>query len=325
MASSAWRAPRRRWRDALRVLVTGATGFLGSHVVPRLLEGGHEVAAVLRPGTDPWRLAGSLARVIPVAGSLDDVAALRPRVAQFAPEAVIHTAWRGVGNRDRDDPAQWSNLPQLRDLIDLAADCGARSWIGMGSQAEYGPGNAIIDETRACAPTNLYGRAKLEAAGLAAARCAERKLRFAWLRLFSSYGPRDHGYWMIPYLILALLRGERPALTACAQRWDYLFIGDAAAAVRRVVESETAQGIFNLGSGRAVPLREIVETIRDLIDPALPIGFGEVPYRPDQVMHLEADIGRLAGATGWRPEIGPADGLGATVRWYRDNRWRYDA
>ena len=120
---------------------------------------------------------------------------------------------------------------------------------------------------------------------------------------------------MIPYLIRALLKGERPALTACEQRWDYLFGPDAADAVWAVARSD-ASGIFNLGAGRAESLRAIVETLRDAIDPKLPLGMGEVPYRPDQVMHLEADISRLTEATGWRPATSLQDGLKQTVAWH---------
>jgi len=84
-----------------------------------------------------------------------------------------------------------------------------------------------------------------------------------------------------------------------------------------VAMSESASGAFNLGSGTAPRLRDMIEKVRDTIDPALPIGFGEVAYRPDQVMHLEADIGRLTRATGWRPKVTFAEGIPKTVDWYR--------
>ncbi len=84
-------------------------------------------------------------------------------------------------------------------------------------------------------------------------------------------------------------------------------------------------GVYNLGSGRAVPVREIVETIRDLIDPRLPLGFGERPFAPNQVMHLEADVARLRAATGWAPAVPLRAGLERTVRWFRENRARYAA
>ena len=98
--------------------------------------------------------------------------------------------------------------------------------------------------------------------------------------------------------------------------WDYVHVDDAAAAVTAMADVDAA-GVFNLGSGVATPLREIITTVRDAVDPSLPLGFGELPYRPDQVMHLEADVSRLSHATGWAPAIPLADGLRGVVAHHR--------
>jgi len=141
--------------------------------------------------------------------------------------------------------------------------------------------------------------------------------------LLATYGPKDDIRHLIPTVILKLLASERPALTPGEQRWDYLFVEDAAEAIYRVAVTPNVQGIFNLGSGKAHTVRSIVERIRDLIDPNLPLGFGEIPYRPDQIMHLQADITKLQDATGWSPRVGLDEGLRRTVDWYRKNRERY--
>jgi nucleoside-diphosphate-sugar epimerase len=122
-------------------------------------------------------------------------------------------------------------------------------------------------------------------------------------------------------MTLRLLAGEKPALTKGEQMWDYIYVDDAAAAVMSLIDSN-AVGVFNLGSGQAHPLRAIVTMIRDLINPVLPLGIGEIPYRPDQVMHLEADITALTRATAWRPKMSLAQGLQLTVNWYRNWRQR---
>jgi nucleoside-diphosphate-sugar epimerase len=195
-----------------------------------------------------------------------------------------------------------------------------KNWLGLGSQAEYGPQSRPIDESAPTRPTTLYGAAKLSVCVTAERLCDGLGVRFAWLRLFSSYGPGDHPNWMIPYLIEKLLNGERPSLTAGEQLWDYIYAADAAAAIAAVARQTAATGVFNLGSGRAEPLRRIVERIRDGIDPRLPLGFGEIPYRPDQVMRLEADISRLRAATGWAPRTPLETGLAKTIEWHRERR-----
>jgi nucleoside-diphosphate-sugar epimerase len=304
----------------MRILLTGATGFLGSYVLRRFLESSeHPVAFLARRSADPWRIADVASRAERIDGDLENLEEARPAIVRFAPDAVVHLAWFGVGNRLRNDTRQIDNLRGALDLVRVGHEAGARHFVGLGSQAEYGPCSGAIGESTPTAPTTLYGVSKLATNLFAQHECAARGLRFAWIRLFSSYGPKDDPSWMISSLILQLLERKRPPLTLGEQRWDYVHATDAADAVVRVALAPEARGIFNLGSGQARPIREIAEMIRDLVDPALPLGFGEVPYRDDQVMHLEARIDRLR-ALGYSPAVPLERGLKETVGWYREHR-----
>jgi nucleoside-diphosphate-sugar epimerase len=202
------------------------------------------------------------------------------------------------------------------DLMDLALRLGVHHFVGLGSQAEYGTHSGRLNETALVRPTTLYGAAKLASYVLAERRLALASLPFAWIRVFSTFGPDDDPGTMISYLTSALLKRERPRLTAGEQKWDYLYVDDAARAIIAVVEAH-ATGVFNLGSGYAHRLRHVIETVRDLIDPSLPLGFGELAYRQDQVMHLEADITKLKNSTGWVPRYSLEEGLALTVNWMR--------
>lgn len=307
----------------MRALVTGAGGFIGSHVARALGARGVDVIAVVRPRSDPWRLDGVPSPVRIVEADLADRKDAESVLSALCPEVVCDLAWHGVENRLHDDPVQVSvNLGARLDAIGVVAKAGCRRWIGLGSQAEYGPKETRIDEQCTPAPTTLYGTAKLCTGLLGRALAARAGLEFVWLRLFSTYGPMDHPGWLIPSVILALLRGERPELTLGTQRWDYLFVEDVAAAVAEAVLARSLDGVFNLGSGEPVPVRTIIEKVRDLIDPRLPLGFGALPFRPNQVMHLEADSSRYRAATGWRPTVPLDAGLERTVEWYREHRER---
>lgn len=300
----------------MRILLTGAGGFVGSYAARRLLADGHELALLLRPRSNPWRIRDILLRTQVIAGDMKRLSSVRREIKDFRPDTVVHCAWQGVGNGARNDAAQDANIVAALELVNLAARAGARHWIGIGSQAEYGPCSMRITEDFPTRPTTRYGQAKLATCREAGKLCDELGMRFSWLRLFSTYGPGDDPAWLIPYLAGILLRGERPVVTAGEQLWDYIYISDVAAAIACVVEREDARGIFNLGSGTTATIRSIIEQVRQLIDPRLPIGFGEAPYRPDQVMHLEADVSRLA-ALGWRPQVELAEGLEKAVAWYR--------
>jgi nucleoside-diphosphate-sugar epimerase len=305
----------------MRIFVTGATGFLGSYLVADLLAGGHGVAVLVRPQSDTWRLRDLLPRLEVIGGSVADLSGLAPALRAFNPDAVAHLAWSGVAGADRNDPAQARNIVATVELAALAADAGVPVFVGAGSQAEYGRYDRAIVESDAAHPTTLYGMAKLAAGGMAGELAAQRGLRFAWLRVFSTYGPKDNPAWLIPSTVAKLRKERRMALTACEQRWGFLHAADAAAAFRAVIETPGAAGVFNLGSPDAPALRDMLMRLRDLVDPAAVLGFGEIPYRPDQVMHLQADVKRLA-ALGWAPQVDFAHGLRETVEWYVDNERR---
>lgn len=303
----------------MRVFVTGASGFLGSYLVADLVARGHEVAVLLRPGSASWRLgeAGDRLQVIP--GVLEQLDGLGGPLKAFAPEAVVHMAWRGVAGSDRNSPVQAANVADTVGLVELATEVGAKIFVGAGSQAEYGPYDRAIREDDAARPTTLYGMAKLAAGSMALRLAEERGLRAAWLRIFSTYGPKDADYWLIPSMIRNLWSGQHMALTACEQRWGFLHARDAASAFRLAVTQDEARGIFNVGSPEAPPLRETVTRLRDLVDPAASLGFGELAYRPDQVMILAADVSRML-ALGWKPEVPLDEGLRETVDWHDNSR-----
>lgn len=303
----------------MRCLVTGATGHIGSHLVRYLLERNVKVAALVRPTSNLWRIENILHRLYIIEGDLSDIDHSSAAIREFAPKVIFHLGWHGVSTRYRNDPAQVTqNLYGSLKLLELSQENGCQKWIGLGSQAEYGSSNRVLTEDLPTHPVTTYGVAKLCVGLLSEKLCQAYGIGFAWLRFTAAYGPMDDHNHMIPDLILKLLRGEKPSLTLGEQRWDYLYVEDAVEAIWRVAITPEAQGIFNLGSGEAHSIRSIVERIRDLIGPDLSLGFGEVPYRSDQIMHLQADISHLRQVTGWSPQVRLDEGLRRTVEWFRE-------
>lgn len=304
---------------APRAILTGATGFIGSAVLAELVARGARPLVLVRETSDRRRLASLDGRFEVATFSRLNDPALIPSLQRYQPEVFIHCAWRGVFGLERNAEYQITeNLPLTLEAVKLAAACGCRQWIGLGSQAEYGNPNCVLDETAPTRPTTLYGKAKL-AAGIAALALGEaRGLASTWLRVFSTYGPGDHPQWLVPYVIREFLAGRAPRLTRCEQRWDYLYVTDAARAIAAVAERGAA-GVFNLGSGEARPLRQIIEMIKAELGTPIEAVYGAIPYRPDQVMRLQADIAKLKAATGWAPTVSLLEGLRATVARERGN------
>jgi len=304
---------------ALNVVITGATGFIGSAVLAELLANGAHVTVLLRPDSDRRRLSaiqGFNELTYDGLLSKDIIHDLHER----EPDIFIHCAWRGVGGIEKNEAFQIEvNIPLTTDSVELAAAVGCKQWIGFGSQAEYGNPNRRINEDCPLEPTTLYGKAKLASGMAALALCEAYKMAGAWLRVFSTYGPGDAPSWFIPYIIQEFLGGHAPKLTKCEQLWDYLYVTDAARAVVATARGSVS-GVFNLGSGSSYALKEYVELIRGELGSPTEAAYGAVPYRQDQVMHLEADITRLIAVTGWSPVVTPLEGIRKVVEFERNFR-----
>lgn len=304
----------------MNVILTGATGFVGSHVLAGLLKMKAKVGLILRPGTNPWRIQALLPSCTLIEQDLETINLSEDQIKSFKPEALIHTAWDGVTNDKRNNSQQiTNNIIAAQNLFNVMQKAGVKTIIGLGSQAEYGPANQLVNEKTPTEPTTLYGVAKLAVYHLLKVLCEQNNIRFVWQRLFSSYGPKDHPSWFIPFLINELMQGREPDMTAGTQLWDYIFVEDVASAILATLSNTGASGVFNLGSGEALTIRSMAELIRDQINPDLSLGFGKVPFRPDQVMHLQADIQRLNDLAFWKPQVSFLEGCTQTIEWYKTN------
>jgi UDP-glucose 4-epimerase len=302
----------------MRCLVTGASGHLGSYLTERLVREGAEVSILVRPQSDLWRLSDVLNRVNVLRAELADLNSVASSIKQSAPDAVFHLAWQGVTSAFKDNPEQITlNVRGSLNLFEMVRDAGCKVWVGVGSQAEYGPHEGTLTEDTPVRPVTAYGIAKLCTGLLTRKLCELTNVRYVWLRLLATYGPKDDERHLIPSVINRLLARVRPSLTLGEQCWDYLYVEDAAEAIYRVALSTEAQGVFNLGSGENESVRSILERIRDFVDPTLPLGFGEIPYPPDQLMLLKTSIDRLHQATGWSPRVKLDEGLRRTINWHR--------
>lgn len=284
-------------------VVTGAAGFIGAAICRELLSRGWRVYAIVRPGSKAERLPhgheslqlveGDLLRTGEWQSQLEAAAAAGERF-----DSWIQLGWEGVAGSARNDDSQTSNVEAVIQSVRLAARLGCSSWIGAGSQAEYGQMEGRVDEGATEAPTTAYGRAKLAAGKRALEEAALRGLDGYWVRIFSVYGPGDNDNWLIPGLIRQLLAGDSPAMTLGEQRWDYVYIDDAAAAFASLAEQSTAArrkllasattdkrqyrerklgrrldpapGIYNLGSGESWAIRDIAELVRSAVAARLP-------------------------------------------------------
>lgn len=298
-------------------VVTGSTGAIGAALCQRLLDAGITVYAVARPGSHRIGALPKSGKLCVVPCDLKRIETLKEQIDSPA-DAFFHLAWNGtIGEGRSNTELQLQNVEGTLQAVHVAAAMGCKVFVGAGSQAEYGRVEGILQPHTPCFPETEYGAAKLCAGQMSRLECKKMGIDHIWSRILSVYGPHDGPLTMISGTIRALLRGEKPMLTTGEQLWDYLYVSDAAEALYRMAAYGHDGAVYPLGSGKVLPLRSYVELLRDAVDPAMGLGFGELPYSPQQVMRLQADIGALKHDTGFEPRISFEVGIRETIEWIR--------
>ncbi len=305
-----------------RAIVTGATGMLGLATINVLLNEGYEVIAVIRPGSSRADNLPADDRIVRVELGLDDIEELKSHLAPLSKDSAelfFHFAWDGTHGDSRNDvDMQMRNVRNAVAAVRAAASVGCGTFMGAGSQAEYGrvPEGTKLSGDTPVNPENGYGAGKLAACHMTRIEAGKLGIKHNWVRILSTYGPFDGMHTMVMSGIGKMLRGEKASYTKGEQLWDYLYCKDAARAFYLVATKGRSNVVYTIGSGEVRPLADYIRAIRDAIDPALDIGFGEVDYYPGQVMYLCADISGLKEDTGFVPEYTFEKGIKETVDWY---------
>lgn len=299
----------------MRVFLTGASGFIGSHVLRALLTAGHEVTALVVPGDPCWRLQDLVGRFTAVTGTLADLRALRASLESRRPEACLHLAWYVEPGKCMHAPENVHALTATLALVQELGRHGCRILVGSGTCAEYDSDLGYLREDGPTRPTTLYAASKAACYLVGQPLAAAADMRFAWARIFNCYGPYEDERRVVPALIRALLRGESFPATEGEQVRDYVHVEDVASALVMLAE-RAGNGVFNIASGVPVTIRQLMETVGELLGGSHLIRFGALPYREWDPRFMCGDNQRLRGL-GWVPRYCLQSGLQQTIDWWR--------
>ncbi len=303
----------------MRVLVSGASGFIGSRVVRKLVADSHEVVALGREGS-------SFARLDDLAGRFritewdSGTTELRAALGPWRPESCVHLAWYAEPGKYLDAEAEnvGSMVFALR-LLDELATAQCKHVVMVGTCAEYDPDAGILREDSPTRPATIYAAAKLATGLIGALRAAQVGVGFAWARIFYLYGPQEDARRMLPTLIRSQLDGTEFPATAGEQIRDYLHVDDVAAALCLLAVRQ-AVGTFNVCSGEPISVRRFMLAAAEVTGHPELIRFGALPARNWEPALIAGDCSKLKAATGWQPSHTLPEGLKDTVAWWQRQR-----
>ena len=302
-------------RRSARVLLTGTTGFIGSHLARLLLAEGHEVAAIVRPGTNRWRIADLEPQLRLIHGDLRAFGDIVGQIRAHRPEICIHLAWQGWSGKAEAEANLSSlgvSLEVLRAMVDLS--CGR--FVAAGTCFEYELSAGRLSETTPLRPHDLYGVCKKSLFEVAQPFSVLTGVSVVTPRIFYSYGPYEDERRLVPSITRALLRGDEAKVTPGEQVRDYLHVSDVASAISAVAHSD-ATGAVNIASGEPVTIAQVARSIARMLGREDLLRLGALPYRHGEPMHIVADTTVLRRDMGWAPQFNLETGLLETLDWWR--------
>ncbi len=304
-----------------RAVISGVNGVIGRALLDVLVSNGVEVLALVREGSPRNSDIPRHPAVRVENCSLEQMAHFGGQWGEY--DAFFHLAWQGSFGAGRAQvAAQVQNIAFTLDAVALAERLGCGVFVGVGSQAEYGPvpwGQALTPSLP-CQPQSAYGMAKLCAGQMSRVLCEQLGMRHVWARMLSVYGPHDGAGTLIMSAISHFWQGLCGEFTKAEQYWDYLFAEDAARALYHMAKKGKHGRAYVVGSGEGRVLREYILRLREIVNPSCELRFGALPYREHQPMYLCADLSELAADTGFLPQISFDEGVRRTLVWYRENK-----
>ena len=309
--------------SAANVLVTGATGFVGVHLVARLLSEGCSVTVLVRSSSvlsAEWR---DRVRVV----VCDDFSEKNLRRLLDGPfEAVFHLAAYGVKPNQRDiDEILRINIEMPAVLVRLCAKWRSRM-VMTGTFSEYRSPSAqeLLSEDSPLEQAKLYGSSKAAGGLMARAIAQSSGIGFRLLRLFKAYGAGEAPHRLLPALVSGLGKHESVAISAGTQVLDFVYIDDVVEAMLRAdahCRDKGGTATWNVATGRAHSVREFAEQVASAMNTdASLLGFGSIAMRKDDEPWLVGAPDRLRSELGWQPSIGLEDGVRAAVEALRQRQ-----
>lgn len=310
-----------------KILVTGATGFVGRNLVQRLIDQNYQVHILKRKSSDIWRIKDIITKLHTHDVDLLEKKLLLKLLKKIKPNVIFHLANLGL-YAGVDPPIEDAIKINTLGTINLIASADVidyECFVNTGSSSEYGDKQSPMRETDSCEPTTNYALAKLAATLYAQAYAKRTKKPLATFRIFSPFGPFDHSTRLITYTILKMLKGTHLSFYNPDAVRDYIFIEDVINAYLLCIKhSDRLCGeIFNIGMGNQTQIKDVIQLLSTEIGSKSSINWDNL-YKKNERLIWQADIQKAKKQLGWRPKKTLEQGLKETVSWFKQYSYLYD-
>jgi nucleoside-diphosphate-sugar epimerase len=299
-----------------RILLTGATGFLGSHIAKVIIKNDIELIALKRENSDLYRCKTFKNKINWIIIDIDGF--WKETIVKLNPTHIIHSAWSSVNSNERNDLSQIENLDFLKDLLEVSKAVKLNQFIGFGSQAEYGILKSKVREEEVLNPVSIYGSTKVAVQKILKTFCELNQIEWIWLRLFSFTGEYENNNWLIPFLVNSIINEKSIDMTLGEQKYSYMYVNDFASIILKIITSKVDSGIYNISAENALSVMEISNLISKKLNILSKINWGALPYRLNQSMHIEGDTLRLKKQIGHYELTGISEALDNVILNYKN-------
>jgi nucleoside-diphosphate-sugar epimerase len=305
-----------------RVIVTGASGFVGAHLARRLLRDGHDVHLLVRENYTHWRIESIQSEMHLHGVDLGNIETLTHVVRRIQPDWVFHLAAYGsyCSQTDLCKMVQ-TNVVGTVNLVESCRKVGFEAFINTGSSSEYGFKDHAPSEKEWLEPNSPYAVTKASATLFCRYASQFKNVPLVTLRLYSVYGPYEEPTRLIPTLILRGLRGELPPLVNPNVAHDFIYIDDVIEAfiLAASVSGQEHGAIYNVGTGVQTSMGEVVRTAQQVLKFDVEPNWGSMPNRQWDIPVWVADNNKIREALGWFPKYNFEQGFRLTLNWFHSN------
>ncbi|MFA5117965.1 MAG: NAD(P)-dependent oxidoreductase [Candidatus Omnitrophota bacterium] len=286
----------------MRIFITGATGFIGSHLIPLLSQ--HTLLLLSRKQEHSAQQNVSF-----VQADLSEREKWEKRLFDFAPDACIHLAWKGLPDYSLE--ACLENFDLSARLFESLGTLGCKKVFSAGTCWEYGAIEGLAKENHVPAGLSRFAAFKTALRIVGESLSQEKSFDLIWGRIFFVYGPGQRESSLIPTCYSSFLKGREPAVKNPRAACDFVYVCDVALAIKALIETEGLRGIFNIGSGKLTPVSSVCECVAAVLGCR---GNDGINKESGDKCGFWADITALTVKTGWKPLMPLEKGIEETIR-----------